>query len=164
MSAARILHFGDDECHRLAVLKQAGYETNLCSSEPELVEQVQVVAPAAVLFSRIPAKPHDIQELRNRTKIPFVAFGGSTKTAKAESFDLVIEPVTTPDVWLEQFSDIILRSRQVLKNSELIRKHSRQLRGDSESLRRECEAVRRELADTQQKLTDTWRKFDRRKP
>jgi hypothetical protein len=152
MSAARILYFGDDECHRMAVLELAGYEAKLCSSEPELVEQLDDAA--AVLFSRAPAKLPDIQELRNRTNIPFVAFGGS---AKAEDFDLVIEPLTKPEEWLERLSHTIQISRELRKSSELIRRHSRQVRCDSQSLRRESEAVRRASEGAVLKLLDTQR-------
>lgn len=158
MSAARILHFGEDAYYRLEVLKLAGYETNLCSSELELVEQVEAVAPAAVLCFRVPAK---LQELRSQTKIPFVTFGGSRASARAESFDLIIEPVTKPDVWLAQLSEIVQRSRELRESSDLIRSQSRQLRSASESLRRESEAVRKESANVQQELRNTLPKYRR---
>jgi hypothetical protein len=114
MSAARILYFGDDECHRMAVLELAGYEAKLCSSEPELVEQL-------------------------------------------EDFDLVIEPLTKPEEWLERLSHTIQISRELRKSSELIRRHSRQVRCDSQSLRRESEAVRRASEGAVLKLLDTQR-------
>jgi hypothetical protein len=159
MSAARIVHFGHDECHRLDVLRQAGYEATLCLSEPELVQQVEAVAPVAVLFPRVPAKPQNIRELRNRTDIPFVVFTGSMRMAEAGSFDLVIEPVTRPEEWLERLAGVIQLSRELRKSSQLIFSQARQLRDASESLRRESEAARRKSADAQQKLRNTRRKL-----
>lgn len=159
MGAARVLHFGSDDCNRLAVLQQAGYEASVCRSAPELVQRVEAGSLDAVLFPQVPAKRVRIHELRTRANIPFVLFGAPIDLGNPAPFDLIIEPITSPEVWLRRLSRTIEVFRRNRENSALVLSRSQTLLGDSKSLRRDSEEVRRESEAARQKLRETRRKF-----
>jgi hypothetical protein len=142
MGAARVLHFGDDECHRLTVLRQAGYDAGICRSGPQLIEHVQQAVHDAILFPDLPDEDLQLNDLRSRTSIPFVLFGSPLDPAQSVPFDLIISPITSPVAWLQHLALTIERARRLRETSALILSQSQALRSDSESLRRHAEAVR----------------------
>lgn len=158
MSAARILHFGDDACHRLTVLEQAGYQASVCRTGRELVQRVREDGLDAVLFPRLPAVRLRVDELRRETRVPFVLWSAEEDVIRAGTFDLVVDPITDPRIWLRKLEETIRRSREIRERSALILGQSQALRSESEILRRESEAVRRESAEEAAKLRLT-RKF-----
>jgi hypothetical protein len=152
MSAARVLHFGEDECHRLIVLHQAGYDAVLCHSGPHLVQQMQQPDFDAVLFPRLPAKRLLLNELRASTIVPFVLFGFPLDPSHPAPFDLIIDPITDPAIWLRQLSQTIGLARDVRKRSALVRSQSATLRGESEAVRLESQAAQENFRQTRAKF------------
>jgi CheY-like chemotaxis protein len=158
MSAARLLHFGEDECNRLAVLQKAGYEVATCQSGPELVRRVEDGNLDAVLFGHDPGSL-PLEQVRLAAAIPFVLFGTLVERAQAETYDLIVEPITSPHEWLERLSEIIERSRAIREQSALLRCEARTIRSEAESTRQESEAVRRESEKAWQMLQETRKKL-----
>ncbi len=148
MSAARVLHFGEDECHRLIVLRQAGYDAALCHSAPQMIRQLQQADFDAVLFPRVPAKRLLLSELRASTIVPFVLFGYPLDPSHPAPFDLVIDPITDPGIWLRQLSLAIDLARKIRERSALVHSESATLRAESAAARKESQTTQEELRQT----------------
>jgi hypothetical protein len=136
--AAKVIHFGPDECHRLMVLRSAGYSVEDCRSLAELRAILDAGAAAdALLMSD--AEGVDPQEAiavaRSRESLPVVLFRSTNLTYQESGIDLVVHCLTPPEVWLNQMDSLIERSR-------ILRAQSKALVDQSAQLRRESAAVR----------------------
>ena len=139
MAASIILHIGDDFCRRIPVMETAGF----------VVHQSEVKIPAihiafqreedysAVIFHNdIAAVPEDaVQETRSLSEAPFVLFQNPTVPSNEEEFDLVIPPLTSPDVWLLKLRELIHASRQIREDTIQLRRDCAAARSRSQELR-----------------------------
>ena len=127
--AARVIHFGVDDCHRLMVLRSAGFSVDIFSSLGQLRTFLLAGGEADVLFlsDSDDGVPEDAMSLaRTHSSAPVVLFRSTNQTYQESRFDLVVHALTPPEVWLHQVNALIARSRGVRARSvELPRKSAR---------------------------------------
>lgn len=136
--AARVIHFGLDDCYRLNVLRRAGYDIADCNNLVELCNALESDTEAdAVMVNdsqgSIPLQV--ISTTRSRTAAPIILFPHSRRTYNAAKIDLMVAAFTPPEEWLLDLANLIIHFRTVRAMSQLIR-------GQSERLRRESAAAR----------------------
>lgn len=112
--AARIIHFGPDDCHRIMVLGSAGFAVEACSSMNQFrASLLSGNQPDAVLLSDGDGfSPEDAAVLaRSCSPAPVVLFSGANRAYQGARFDLVVYSLTPPEVWLHEVDALIAKSR-----------------------------------------------------
>jgi hypothetical protein len=114
-TAARIIHLGPDSCHRLMVLHCAGYAVETCESVGDFATSLEFDDAAdAVLVSEgdgfIPEEAALL--VRRRSAAPVILFRNTNRTCEETRFDLVVQSLTPPQVWLNQVDAVIARNRR----------------------------------------------------
>ncbi len=111
---AKIIHFGEDSCHRLMVLEGVGYSVERCES----VENIEFSLrspdrPDAVVISDECGKASRVVAyLANMDlPIPLILFAGTHESDTDPTFDLVIPALTSPSNWLSRIEETIARFR-----------------------------------------------------
>jgi len=136
--AARVVHYGVDECHRLTVLRSAGYAVDNCSSLPQLREALSTEGKPQAVFvtedDRDSPRPV-ISIAKSCSSAPLVLFRRSNAIFDEENFDLVIDSLTPPTQWLNEVQELIV-------NGQTLRARSRELVRESAHLRVESAAAR----------------------
>jgi hypothetical protein len=137
--AARILHFGTDDCSRIVVLRRAGYAIDPCPSLVTLDTALQDrPEPDAVVIPGVvptPARHHAITLVHSRSSAPLVLFESGNYSPDESEFDLVIPTFTPPEEWLETISQIIEASRALHAQSISIRGRSAELSRETKAFR-----------------------------
>ncbi len=121
--AARVIHFGPDDCHRRMVLQSAGYFVDECGSLGELRSRLlSGAAFEAVLMSEVEGlTPGDAASIaRMHSCVPVVLFRGTNLTYEESKFDLVIHALTPPEEWLTEVEALIERGRPEPADSEVL--------------------------------------------
>ena len=129
--AARIVHFGADNCCRLLVLEHAGYEIDHCSSVVKLGLALTTEREAdAVVITEDPEAPRReaIALVRSRCAAPLILFQTAGSGYEESDFDLVIPALTSTHEWLEKIGAIIERSRSMMADSKSVSEQSAALR------------------------------------
>lgn len=116
MATARIIHFGRDDCHRVSVLRSAGYTVEDCRSLCAFRDALAADGRPDAVF--ITEREGNLQKdavslSKECSAAPLVLFRRSNSDLGEESFDLVIDSLTPPKHWLEAIGDLIGRSRTV---------------------------------------------------
>jgi hypothetical protein len=130
---ARIIHVGEDDRFRIAVLKSAGYHVQDCNSFAQVHAALLEPPPAdAVLLTESGAElPFRVVSLvRATTLAPVILFQQVASPLPESEFDLVIPPRTVPREWLSEVEALIARSRALRAESQVIRERSETLRRD----------------------------------
>ena len=114
---ARVIHFGLDDCHRLMVLRSAGYTVLDCGS----LVQLQVILetaddPEAVLLSDGDGiSPREAFAVaRTHSSNPVILFRSTNLAYEEFEFDLVVPCLTPPEVWLSDVDAMIEKRRALL--------------------------------------------------
>lgn len=147
--AARIVHFGADECARLTVLESVGYQVDACgTSIARLVAQLQACAADAVLVteSRTTKIKEAVTVSRANTPAPLVLFEDASCRHESLSFDVIIPPLTPPADWLREIHRVIEQSRKIVNESHELRASSAMLRHAS------AEAVRQSARERERSV------------
>jgi hypothetical protein len=110
----RIIHYGVDDCHRVPVLKFAGYSIADCQSIVQLRAALQSTEdPGAVVMTEIEdmAPRRAVSIVRSTSSAPLVLFPGrASGIFEFEfEFDLVIPVLTPPEQWLSDMAELIDR-------------------------------------------------------
>ncbi len=116
MATARVIHFGRDDCHRVSVLRSAGYAVEDCRSLRAFREALAVDGrPDAVFITEREGNPQGdaVSLSKSCSSAPLVLFRRSNSELGEESFDLVIDTLTPPTRWLVEIGELIARSRTV---------------------------------------------------
>ena len=116
MGTARIIQFGEDSCHRLKVLKGAGYSVKKCGSITEIESCLRSPEPpdAVVITDEFGKAYRDAVFLAKAdSSLPVILFATTEESCTESSFDLVIPALTSPDMWLARIEEIIARSRSL---------------------------------------------------
>jgi len=132
--AARVIHFGPDDCHRLMVLRTAGYAVDNCNSLIQLRSSLLTGGGAdAVLVSdgEGVAPETAIAVAKSHSSAPVVLFRSTNLSYQDSGFDLVVHSLTPPEVWLNEVDALIARSLALRAQSEALVTESRQLRRES---------------------------------
>lgn len=111
---SRVVHYGVDECHRIAVLRSKGYAVENCNSLPQLHNALAAERGTdAVLMTEGETDPLEnaITLTRSQCSAPLVLFRSTNGDADDQVFDLVIETLTTPQQWLSDIESLIRQCR-----------------------------------------------------
>jgi|HubBroStandDraft_5_1064220.scaffolds.fasta_scaffold85200_3 hypothetical protein len=111
----RIIHVGLDDCHRIAVLKNAGYEVVGCNTNSLLhAALVGVHEISALLISESDdAESSDdaISLTCSNSTAPLILFQSESRRYDESEFDLVIRRLTAPREWLSEIAMVIEQRR-----------------------------------------------------
>src|SRR6266700_231459 len=121
--AVRVIHFGVDDCHRLKVLRSAGYTVRECSNLLQLQASLLEDGEAeAVFMSEGAGMPPEAAVLLTRTlsPAPLVLFKGPNGHCNESGFDLVVQTLTPPDAWLEELDALVAQSREIRADAQLL--------------------------------------------
>ncbi len=114
--AARVVHFGYDECRRLLVLHMAGYAVDDCPSIRKLRSVLQEPGQtSAVLFTGQDEKERKeaVTLARAQSCAPLILFETCNAPGDESDFDLVIPPLTPPQEWLAKIAATIQQRRSI---------------------------------------------------
>jgi len=161
--AATVIHFGCDDCHRLMVLRTAGYSVDDCQSLVQLRDRLAQggEADALLLSDAEGVSPSEaIAVAKSQSSAPVILFRSTTLAYEDSAVDLIVHSLTPPEIWLQEVDAIIEKSRAIRAESVALVGQTRQLRRESAAAReqsraeqarsrRECERNERfSLADT----------------
>ncbi len=111
---AKVIHFGPDYCHRMMVLRSAGYTVEDCETLLELDTSLAAGDSAdAVLMSDgegVSAR-EAVAVARSRSTLPLILFRNTNQAYEEGGFDLVVQSLTPPEVWLNEVDALIERAR-----------------------------------------------------
>jgi CheY-like chemotaxis protein len=124
-SAVYIVHFGQDDCRRLMILRNAGYTVQQYSSEAELVrssESGALVDLICVSEGPLPPPSETLITVKTNCLAPVILFRTTTLAHSDFKFDLEIDPQTPPNQWLSDVETLLAASKDPREKSrELIR-------------------------------------------
>lgn len=115
---ARLIHFGPDDCHRLMVLRSAGYAVEECESLLQLGNTLSAGdSVEALLFSDGEGISPEaaLAVAKALSSLPSILFRSTTQTYEESGFDLVVPSLTPPDVWLNDVDTLIERTRATVR-------------------------------------------------
>jgi hypothetical protein len=112
--AARVIHFGPDDCHRLMVLRSAGYTVESCLSLGQFrAFLLAAVETDAVLLSDGDgdgvAPDQAAALIRDCCSAPVVLFRSTNRAYEEAAFDLVVQSLTPPEAWLREVDALIAK-------------------------------------------------------
>jgi hypothetical protein len=108
--AAKLLHFGADDCNRLLVLRSVGYAVELCPTVEEFHPALQKRPDADAVLFRATSERESCQAVRlarEHSNAPLVLFNTCYAYADEDQFELVIPPLTRPEEWLREIAGVI---------------------------------------------------------
>jgi hypothetical protein len=107
--AAKIVYFGADTCHRLAVLRRAGYVVENSKALEPLGAMLQTDEISAVLTTDRDIDVSDdlLTLVRSRSFLPLILFRDSNRNCDERRFDLVIPALTSPPRWLADLASLV---------------------------------------------------------
>jgi hypothetical protein len=110
----RVIHFGWDDCHRVQVLRSAGYEVRELACVAELLrdlqkdEQVDLVV-ISVLDQRSAEEAAEL--VRKHCAVPLILFRRYQNRLNEGIFDRVFSSMNDPQVWLNETAALIEHGR-----------------------------------------------------
>jgi len=159
--AARVIHFGIDDCHRLKVLRTAGYDIDPCSNliQFRAALESQAEADAIMVDDSDGSVPDEVISLaRSRCTAPIILFPHATRSYEAQAVDLVVPVLRPPHEWLLDLANIIIRTRALQASSRLLQAQSQRLcreaAAECDRSARERKRSRRERARNQGVLSN----------
>lgn len=115
MSPAKVIHIGADISNRILLLEAAGCRVKECQSLAEAVKALQSEGADVVVLTA--SEEWDEQRLlrtvRQYTSAPLILFENTQSGTGRQGFDLVIEPQTPPQNWLQRISSFFEGGRTV---------------------------------------------------
>jgi hypothetical protein len=141
--AATIVHFGEDPCFRVPVLRSAGYTVAACESLDQLAILLSGDAEA-IAFEDEPDFPtrEAVALARARSSAPVVLFRNVPELLVPDEFDLVIPSLTAPEDWLKKIANLLEHSRAIRAASQTLHQTSASLREDSAAIRAQTRRIR----------------------
>ena len=125
--AARVIHFGIDDCYRLNVLKRAGYEIAECSDTEAFYAALKLDVDAAAVIVNdcegdLPAEA--IAFARSQSSIPIILFPNPKRSYDGMEFDLAVPTHTPAEEWLLELANLIVKNRAVRACSQMLQQQS----------------------------------------
>jgi hypothetical protein len=133
--AARVLHFGWDDCYRSQVLARAGYLVTQAETLESLsrdLEEAEDVAAVVVSESEPGETEQAADVVRRYSQAPVILFRRSPVELDESKFDEVYQGFVTPELWLS-------RTAELIAQSSALREHSARLRREAEAVRQETQ-------------------------
>jgi hypothetical protein len=143
--AARAIHFGVDDCHRLKVLESAGYFVRDCNSLLQLrATLVEDKSAAAVFISgSVGMRPQAALVLaRIHSAAPVILFKSRCGYCEESEFDLVVQTLTPPEAWLDEVNSLVEKSKDIRSRSQVLLRQSAELRRLSTAARQKSQEER----------------------
>jgi hypothetical protein len=112
VASVRLIHFGSDDCHRVNVLRSAGYSVDECRSMRAFQDALKAERkPDAVFITEREDDPAGdaISLTKSCSAAPLILFRRSHGDLSDRGFDLVIESLTPPQQWLQEIDELIAR-------------------------------------------------------
>lgn len=154
--AARVVHIGTDNCHRVPVLESAGYAVDGCSSLKELHQALRQLELKAVLVGESEGVVHRdmIREVRQCSDAPVVLFREALHFPEPgeELFDLEVPVLQPPDAWLPNLAALIARSQELRAQSREIRGHALRLCQETAIVRERSQRERQRSGEMRKKI------------
>ena len=111
IAGCRVLHFGEDGCHRVMVLRRAGYMVQDCHlSLEELAAELMSGIPAhlvCITQGKRKTTEQAILLARGHSYAPIVLFRKADEMAQTLHLDAQIETLTAPGIWLAEIEELI---------------------------------------------------------
>jgi hypothetical protein len=144
--AARVIHYGNDECHRLTVLRSAGYAVDSYNSLPQLREALTTNGKPEAVFITEDDRDSPLLVVtiaKSCSSAPLVLFRRSNAIFEEEHFDLVIDSLTPPTQWLNELQELIVHGQTLRARSRELAKESAQLRVEASAAREKSRVERK---------------------
>lgn len=137
--AARLIHFGWDQCHRVAVLRSAGFEVkeshSLSTLWLDLKRDEQIDAVIVSEDDRQNAEEAADLVHQHHRLAPVIVFRGKVHSLDESKFDRVYTSVVSPEIWLAE-TDMLIQKSQIIRQESLkLQQKSILLQRDSQALR-----------------------------
>jgi hypothetical protein len=148
MATATVLHFGSDDCHRVRVLRHAGYEVRELDSLDRLRLNLESGEDVdAVIVSEEGARYAEqaADLVRQHSGAPLVLFRQSHVNLDESRFDRVYPSLTPPPLWLFETAVIVMQSKELRAQSEWLRHEVKVLRTRSQQLRARSKELRQRI-------------------
>ena len=128
-----IVHFGSDTRSRIPILKTAGYDVPSCDSLQQFESIVKTARPDAVLLTAMDGDARLVVfTIHECSAAPVIVFDTDiSEQPDGLGFDLVIEPLTNPAIWLESVRQLIEDTRRSCADAAATRRQSEKLRAES---------------------------------
>ena len=146
MAAAKVIHFGCDDCYRIKVLRHVGYEVRESDSLDRLrldLERGNDVD--AVIVAGVPPQRAEQAAVlvRQYSPAPLILFRRSNDELDESRFDRVFSWFSPDTHWLYSTALLVMQSKELRaqaehlrRDAEIVQAQSRQQRARSEELRR----------------------------
>ena len=141
--AARLLHFGWDDCYRVLVLRRAGYAVTEAETLGELDLDLRQGEPLhAVVLSEDapPITEQAVGIVRRHSTAPVILFRRSHGDLDERQFDQVFSWFVPPEEWLERTAALIAQSQALRERSARLRLKSLAVRQETERQRARSQA------------------------
>ena len=112
--AAKVIHFGTDDCYRLRVLRRAGYDITDCGNLAQFRAALRpdAGADAVILNDGDGSLPELAIALAHSQQLaPVVLFPSPERSYDARQLDLVVAVCTPPEEWLLALANLIVNRR-----------------------------------------------------
>lgn len=141
--AATVVHFGEDICYRVPVLRSAGYAVEQCDSL-EHFSTFLAWNPDVVALEEEPLIPlrKAISFARARSSASLVLFQHDISATPLEECDLIVPALTAPEEWLDEIATLLERSRTIRADSQALVRKSASLRQDAAAVREMTREIR----------------------
>ena len=107
---AQVVHFGDDQSHRLQVLRSEGYAVESCVSLQQMISRLRTSQDAdLVCISEEPwcTAEGAVAVARAFSRAPVILFRANNHSYVRRTGDLEVPPLTPPDVWLREVAELL---------------------------------------------------------
>jgi hypothetical protein len=119
--AARVIHFGWDDCYRVQVLRFAGYEVR----DPQSLEALVIELERDDQVDAVVLSEEDWGTLQKSVTVvlrhcaaPLILFRRSRQQIDESAFDRVFTWLVRPEVWLSETAELIAMNRALPKETE----------------------------------------------
>ncbi|KAA6465235.1 hypothetical protein DYQ86_04630 [Acidobacteria bacterium AB60] len=134
MAPARVLHFGPDTLHRAQVLRAAGYEVEQCTTLTDFASALRLGRKAQVIcISEEEDCPSEgaIAIAAMYATAPIVLFSASTHHRIQRAWDLEVQPLTHPKVWLADLATLVRMTAATIAAPKDLRRQREQVRDEA---------------------------------
>jgi hypothetical protein len=122
--AAQVIHFGNDDCYRVPVLRATGFEVIEAKSLDELgvdLQRNRQVDAVIVSEDIEPTAERAADIVRRSALAPVVLFRRSQREINKSKFDKVYTYMTPPDVWLNETVVLIAKGYKLQAEAARLR-------------------------------------------
>ena len=146
--AARVIHFGWDDCYRVPVLRAAGFEVEEAKSLGELgvdLQRKQAVDAVIVSEELEPTAELVAERVRKAVPVPVILFRRSQREIDERKFEKVYTCTTPPDVWLSEMAALIAKGYKLQAEAAHLREEAAEVQAETRRQRMRAHGLREKL-------------------